>query len=488
MRKSLVFAMVIALLPILARAESPSPLFQTTFNLGGNIDQSRSMFIDSKNNILVNGFQALPIGSSDGDRPAVAKISSSGQLIWLHVDSTKSATSIQNEIAASADDKTFFGAGGLSSNNLFYVKGLDADRNEIWRNNTSGYAYLTTYGDTLISMVEGSNATCYLLNKGDGSKVRSFSLGIRLTRIAVRVHKNFMYFSGDDVVAGGETIGKISLDDGKLIWEKNFPLMAFSDCSVNNGGDIVCIAGSVNVPTSTPSGQVYLLANFLARLNPDDGSILWQYQWFSRETIETNYENGTYSVAISPKGKIVTGGAIQRGNAHDVSRTCYVKMFSADGDSLWEKRWDYPETPSDGLSQVTCVTFDGNGELLVLGFSVNNSAGNPPDILHIDKYHVDGVLGIPYLKFTPNDFRLEQNYPNPFNPATKIRFEVAKQGFVKLAVYDILGREVKLLVQETKSTGTYEVQFDASGLSSGTYFYRLNAGNSVETKRMLLMK
>lgn len=88
----------------------------------------------------------------------------------------------------------------------------------------------------------------------------------------------------------------------------------------------------------------------------------------------------------------------------------------------------------------------------------------------------------------PSLFSLEQNYPNPFNPTTEIQFSIANTQFTILKVYDILGREVAVLVDETKSPGTYEVQFDASGLASGVYLYRLTAGSYVETQRMVVVK
>jgi len=89
---------------------------------------------------------------------------------------------------------------------------------------------------------------------------------------------------------------------------------------------------------------------------------------------------------------------------------------------------------------------------------------------------------------TPAKFDLEQNYPNPFNPSTTIKYSIIKTGKVKLAVYDILGREVLVLADEVKESGFYEVNFDASYLSSGVYFYRLVTENYVSTKKMLLLK
>jgi predicted GH43/DUF377 family glycosyl hydrolase len=95
----------------------------------------------------------------------------------------------------------------------------------------------------------------------------------------------------------------------------------------------------------------------------------------------------------------------------------------------------------------------------------------------------------------PKRFVLAQNYPNPFNPVTNIGYSiggVGDQGLgasnVRLVVYDILGREVAVLVNERKAPGTYEVKFDGSGLASGVYFYRLTAGTLVQTRKMMLVR
>ena len=87
-----------------------------------------------------------------------------------------------------------------------------------------------------------------------------------------------------------------------------------------------------------------------------------------------------------------------------------------------------------------------------------------------------------------NDFRLEQNYPNPFNPTTNLEFGISELGFVSLKVFDATGKEVAVLVNENKSAGSYSVSFNGSNLSSGIYFYKLESGGYVETKRMVLLK
>jgi len=83
---------------------------------------------------------------------------------------------------------------------------------------------------------------------------------------------------------------------------------------------------------------------------------------------------------------------------------------------------------------------------------------------------------------------LGQNYPNPFNPRTGVGFQVPGVSDVRLSVYDLLGREVAVLVNERKASGSYEVSFDGSGLASGVYVYRLTAGNFAQSRKMILLK
>jgi hypothetical protein len=91
-------------------------------------------------------------------------------------------------------------------------------------------------------------------------------------------------------------------------------------------------------------------------------------------------------------------------------------------------------------------------------------------------------------EFVVNDFQLYQNYPNPFNPSTKISWQSPVSGWQTLKVFDVLGREVATLVDEYRDAGSYEVEFNASRLASGIYFYQLNSGNFTSTKKMILLR
>ena len=91
-------------------------------------------------------------------------------------------------------------------------------------------------------------------------------------------------------------------------------------------------------------------------------------------------------------------------------------------------------------------------------------------------------------KTVPASFELEQNYPNPFNPSTTIDYSIPKSGLVTIKIYDVLGKEVKTLVNNIKSAGNYSVEFNATKFASGIYYYRMQTNDFIETKKLILIK
>ncbi len=122
---------------------------------------------------------------------------------------------------------------------------------------------------------------------------------------------------------------------------------------------------------------------------------------------------------------------------------------------------------------------------LEIAFALHDVSDHLPVVAEFDFGVVSGVED---ELMQPDDFILFQNYPNPFNPTTKIQYAVSNRQFISLNVYDVLGNEIAILVNEEKSSGTYEVEWNASGLSSGLYFYQLQSVGILETKKMLLIK
>jgi hypothetical protein len=101
---------------------------------------------------------------------------------------------------------------------------------------------------------------------------------------------------------------------------------------------------------------------------------------------------------------------------------------------------------------------------------------------------VKTVSGVASAEGLPGNFALSQNYPNPFNPSTNFEYRIVNTGSVRLTVIDILGRTVATLVNEARQPGIYTIRWDASAFPSGVYYYRLQAGTFVDTKKMVLMK
>jgi len=129
-------------------------------------------------------------------------------------------------------------------------------------------------------------------------------------------------------------------------------------------------------------------------------------------------------------------------------------------------------------------------------YSVANSVngnGNPSgDQWNFGNNFIINVIDQPtYIKdknIFPSQFVLEQNYPNPFNPSTSLQYTIGSRQFVTLKVFDVLGNEVAILINEEKPAGNYMVRFDASNLSSGIYYYRLETNGFSQTKKMVLLK
>jgi hypothetical protein len=171
--------------------------------------------------------------------------------------------------------------------------------------------------------------------------------------------------------------------------------------------------------------------------------------------------------------------------------TGYITGFGNDGTNLYAVGSLPPYRSSD--DGISWMPVDDNGLVgsinstiqFTTAYAFINTFGigvYRRDLSEITSIKQEQIESIPEL------FSLEQNYPNPFNPSTKINYTLPQKEFVSLKVYDLLGNELKTLVNEEKSAGSYELDFDAINLPSGIYFYRLQAGSFVETKKMIFLK
>jgi photosystem II stability/assembly factor-like uncharacterized protein len=189
-----------------------------------------------------------------------------------------------------------------------------------------------------------------------------------------------------------------------------------------------------------------------------------------KQNLNTNEDIYFQSISVYKNKVCLTGG--HYGGFYGMI------LMSADSGKSWKK-----DSLSERLWDVQLINND-------LGYAVGDGG-------FICKYStVTDVGKYPSKNILEMDFELSQNYPNPFNPSTTIQFSIPSplQGegqrvrSVTLKVYDVLGREVVTLVNETKQPGNYEVKFDGASLPSGVYFYKLNAGDFAQTKKMILLR
>lgn len=221
--------------------------------------------------------------------------------------------------------------------------------------------------------------------------------------------------------------------------------------------------------------------------------------------------NGVY--VDSPRNRLLicywgTNAAVKSVNLADSSLTTITNTGYNNCDGIYLDRYDNVYISSWSPAPAKIIRYDINftGSPVIV---INSGLGNPADIfinkfadtlgipntsLNTVTFHNISITGItPISSETPKAFSLGQNYPNPFNPTTKIKFSVpvpSEEGAsdVNLTVYDALGRTIEIIVNRKLSPGSYEAEWNASNFSSGVYFYRLQANNYSEVKKMTLIK
>ncbi|MEW6616883.1 MAG: T9SS type A sorting domain-containing protein [Patescibacteria group bacterium] len=226
-----------------------------------------------------------------------------------------------------------------------------------------------------------------------------------------------------------------------------------------------------------------------------NSSITWEKK-YSQTFQKLSRKEGwidLYTKKMSPSG--YTYAFISFGNETGYSIPTSALLILGSGQGFFYPFNLFIDKVPDSFDRVKIefVFYGADNFEILLDYLFFPAEGQNPRLV-IDDFE-DTTVPVEKEPTLPNSFKLFQNYPNPSNPTTSIKYEVSSIMNVKLVVYDILGREVAILVNEEKFPGKYEIQFNGSklssaqgGLASGTYFYVLRAGNFSETKKMLLVK
>jgi hypothetical protein len=204
------------------------------------------------------------------------------------------------------------------------------------------------------------------------------------------------------------------------------------------------------------------------------GNILWSNLYNG----SSNSNDFGSVIALDNSGALYVGGTSNEGA--DGTDYTIIKYSSLFANQNWAS--NYSLSTSDTL---TSMILDNNFNIFVCGHH-KRFLNNDRDMAI---FKLGSTIGIqPINNEIPDRYELSQNYPNPFNPKTNIKLQIAKAGFVKLTVFDITGKETAILVNENLNAGEYNVDFNASWLTSGVYFYRLETEGFTDVKKMILVK
>jgi len=330
-----------------------------------------------------------------------------------------------------------------------------------------------------------------------------FIFGIFTINSQILLDENFNYPVGDSLTAHGWTWIS-SYVNTVLVASGNLNFAGYSNSNIgqyvrmhNNGQDIYRQHDSV----LTSSVYISFLINIDSALTGDYFFALLPNSSTTNYTMRTFIKsagNG-FQIGISKSTEAATYAA----STYNLNTTYLVIVkyifnigtTTDDQLSLFVISGAIPGTePAPSAGPITGVATDAPN---ISRIALRQGSATLAATLNIDGFRVfkswSNIVGINQIGTIADGFALSQNYPNPFNPNTNIKFSIPERGFVTLNVYDMLGKEVSQLVDGNFALGTYEVNFDGSGLGSGVYFYRINYKSETgkefsDSRKLMLVK
>jgi outer membrane protein assembly factor BamB len=446
-------------------------LFSIVYSLQPNVrDEFNSLAVDDNSDLYLAGVTTL---SGNNKEMIFQKYSDTGQLIWQNDFNFKAKGLI---VLLDTENKPMLAYDNWDGPNYTHlvVNSFSPSGDSLWsvvfRDDTSAYGIAGIVRDNenffyiailQLQVINGQNIYhSHIACVKDGNLIwyrpveGSFIRGIDLDG-----ENNIVAFTQYD-----SRIYKINSVTGETIWEKNINnstnhIQNLYELDVDGFNNVLVLGN--NSPTNSDI-QIQKFSSMGDEL------------WF--EEFDSQADDIPNALAIDIENNIyITGISV------DSVWNTYVLRFSETGNLKWIYNTDeiaYERLFLHNIIIEDSSLFIGGGlsdtptksNIFVMKLDQKLSTGFYDDYLILSKYE------------------LKQNFPNPFNPSTTINYHIPELSFVTLKVYDVLGNEVATLVSEEKHTGNYEVEFGGTGLPSGIYFYRIQAGSFIETKKMVLMK
>ncbi len=295
----------------------------------------------------------------------------------------------------------------------------------------------------------------------NGTTWSALGTGLSTSGRAIVLAGGKIYVGGNFTTAGGNTVNHIASWDGS----------SWAALGTTPGTDNVVYAIGVRGDTALYAGGTFANAGG----SPASGIAKYSIAGDSWSTL-----SGGVGSSNDVRSVVVSGDTIYVGGNFSTAG-----LLTANSIAVWNvssKTWSTVGSGTDG--GVRAIATGMNEDLYVGGLF--NLAGGKPSY-RFARYNPN-LTPVNEPPATPKSFALAQNYPNPFNPSTVISYQLSAVGHVTLRVYDILGRSVATLVDGVQSPGAHSVVFDGSRFASGVYFYRIQTGSYVRTRKMVLMK
>lgn len=401
---------------------------------GGSSDEGVSLTVDDSGNIYTCGYKNLSAANPDY---LVIKYLPDGTVAWLQTyNSASNAQDYAADIKVDIDGNVYVtGSSYVTPDFDYYTIKYNSQGVLQW-----GRRYHGGVGDdNANALTLDADGNVYVTGKSKGTGTNSDILTIKYSAT------------------------------GSVLWSTR------SNGGSNGNDEGIDITTDVNGNIIACGYLSYLFSNenmAVIKYDPS-GNILWTY---------------TYAASGSRKdiAKIidsdVEGNIYVSGTSDSLSNGNVITLrLDQDGNEQWIQNFNGPANSND---EAAGLTIDNSGYVYLTCTSTGIGTGY--DIVTIKNAQTVGIL--PVSNEIPDRFSLGQNYPNPFNPVSKIRFNIKNRSFVTISIYDVSGRFVANLVNNELQAGVYETEIEASNLSSGVYFYKMNTGSFSETRKLVVIK
>jgi hypothetical protein len=465
------------------------------YNASGG--EANAICLDLSNNVYVTGFSN---SSASGSNYCTAKYNSSGVQQWvIEYNGPGNGADISNSIAVDGYGNVYVGGqswGGNQNSFDYCTIKYNSSGIQQW---VQRYNATRSYEDNINSIAIDGNGNIYVTGDSYGNSNSPDYCTIKYNPSGIQQwiqrYDNEGYTTGDfarDIIIDGSGFVYIT-GESESINNYDITTIKYSSSGIQQW------VARYNGQTNNADGANAIAVDGIGNVYITGESYNGSANSFDYCTVKYNYSgiqqwvqvyNGpgsesdiSHSIVVDNENNVyITGESVTIYGSYTHYSTI---KYNSSGVQQWLKTYI---GPGNNIDIPCAIKLDELGNIYITGVSGGN--GTQSDFCTIKYSQQIGIK--PISSELPQSFNLFQNYPNPFNPSTKIKFDIAEiinqNSEVRLVIFDILGREIKTLVNESLQPGTYEVEWDASNFSSGIYYYELISGDYREVRKMILIK